>query len=162
MHPKIIVEISRWQEEECRLGSTVGQKYRGTRRYCKPRNFLFQFAINKSTTPSLTEYARDCSLESSTSSEKDEKRESDGRRRTKRTVVQLGRIKGIKGRLVIRIFRFSTSTPIRRKRRDEGEKKDVGKFAPFLLRDLGSLVPLLPPLVTSAPLQGANVCINRS
>lgn len=85
-----------------------------------------------------------------------EKAEEDG-------AVQLGRIKGIKGRLVTRIFRFSISTPARGKGKDErGKKKDVEKFAPFPLRSRSSLVPLLlSPAATSAPLQGANVRINR-
>jgi len=42
------------EERECRLGSHRRAKVarRGSRRYCRPpRNFLFQFAINKSTTP---------------------------------------------------------------------------------------------------------------
>lgn len=44
-----------------------------------------------------------------------------------RTVVQLGRIKGIKGRLVTRIFRFPASTPARKKGRDEREREREGK-----------------------------------
>lgn len=106
------------EEREGRLGSHRRAKVarRGSRRYRKPpRNFLFQFAINKSTAPLVNRLRlATASLESSvfTGEEKDEERESD--RRTKKTLVQLGRIKGIKGRLVTRIFRFpSTSTLIR-------------------------------------------------
>lgn len=84
-------------------------------------------------------------------------------------MVQLGRIKGIKGRLVIRIFRFPTSSIsyIRGNGRDEGgrKKKDVEKFAPFpaarsRFSHAASSLPRLSRYFGS-PLQGANVCINR-
>lgn len=132
MRRKIIAEISRWVEEEYRLGSTVGQKWRGTRRYCKPRNFLFQFAINKSTTPSLTGVPPVTALSKvRRRRKKTRKGRATGEGERRERWVQLGRIKGIKGRLVIRICRFPTSTPIRGKRRDEGEKKGCWKVCSF-------------------------------
>lgn len=135
MRHKIIAEISRWVEEEYRLGSTVGQKWRGTRRYCKPRNFLFQFAINKSTTPSLTGVPPVTAL-------------SKVRRRRKKT--RKGRATGEGGRRErwcnsvelkelkdASLFVSADSLP-RLLYAEKGEtrekKKDVGKFAPFLLR----------------------------
>jgi len=59
-------------------------------------------------------------------------------------MVQLGRIKGIKGRLVTRIFRFPRLVPCTRNEGEtRGRKKDGGKFAPYPPRSRSPLVPLL-------------------
>lgn len=154
------------EERECRLGSHRRAKValRGSRRYCKPpRNFLFQFAINKSTTPLVNRLRLATAfLESSVfirGRKRTSKRESD--RRTKKALVQLGRIKGIKGRLVTRIFRFpSTSTLIRtakgetregeRERKKEKKKtlKSLLLSCSAILRSRSSRVVSFPPAAT--------------
>lgn len=161
---------TRWdsqkEERERRLGVYRRAKVarRGSRRYRKPRNFLFQFAINKSTTPLVNRLRLATALSKVRLCRG---RRATERRRTKKTPVQLGRIKGIKGRLVTRIFRLPASTLVRGEKGETREKKKgrwkVCSFPALRFCDLGLLSRrLFPPPLSSAPLQRTNVCINRS